>query len=272
MATRDSYTKQEWENLPAETTPITAERLEHIEQGIKDAADKRALKEIYDDIAISLGRNQSTNKGNYSIAVGPSATASEMYSRAYGPFTTAYGLGSLAEGMSTTASGQYSIAEGMYTIAIGDYQHVFGKWNMEDGESKYVIIVGGGNDDKQERKNIHTIDWVGNGWFAGDVTNGAGISLNSLKSTVDNLETIAGGGSIAKVFDTKEDLDTWLAVDGNPDTLSVGQNIYIAATGTPDYWWDGTGLQVLETDKVVIESMTYDETMAILNETAEEVA
>ena len=44
MATRDTYTKQTWENLPSEETPLSAERLAHIEHGIKDAADKRALK------------------------------------------------------------------------------------------------------------------------------------------------------------------------------------------------------------------------------------
>lgn len=75
---------------------------------------------------------------------------------------------------------------------------------------------------------------------------------------------------VAKVFGTKEELDNWLAVDGNSETLKVGQNIYIVETVTPDYWWDGTGLQVLETDKVEIDSMTYDETMAILNVPTEE--
>lgn len=160
---------------------------------------------------------------------------------------------------------------GYNNILSGEYCFVAGKCNERDNRNQYAFIVGGGTSDS-DRKNIHTLDWAGNANYAGDVTNGAGVSMNSLKSAVDNLETVAKGGAIAKVFDTKEDLDTWLAVDGNPDTLSVGQNIYIAATGTPDYWWDGTGLQILETDKVEIESMTYDETMAILNATAEEVA
>lgn len=142
-----------------------------------------------------------------------------------------------------------------------------GKYNEENENA--VFIVGGGTSDS-DRKNIHTIDRAGNGYFAGDVKNGAGVSLNSLKSAIDNLQT--GGGVTAKVFDTKADLDTWLAVEGNAETLSVSQNIYIKETGTPDYWWDGTGLQILETDKIVIESMTYDEAMAILNATAEEVA
>lgn len=32
-----AYTKQTWTDLPSETTPINAERLNHIEQGIYDA-------------------------------------------------------------------------------------------------------------------------------------------------------------------------------------------------------------------------------------------
>lgn len=32
-----SYTKQTWENLPSTTTPITADRLNHMENGIYDA-------------------------------------------------------------------------------------------------------------------------------------------------------------------------------------------------------------------------------------------
>lgn len=186
MATRDTYTKvhEHWEDQPSEKTPVFAADLEHIEQGIKDSYDNRALKEIYGDDGVHLNKGEAT----------------------------------------------------------GDPVSIM------DGE-----------------KSIHALDWQGNAKFAGDVTNGAGISLNSLKSAIDNMEVIAAGGSIAKVFDTKADLDAWLLVEGNPETLKVGQNIYIADIGTPDYWWDGKELQILETDKVTIETMTYDETMAILN-------
>lgn len=259
MATRDTYTKvhEEWKDKPDKTTPVYADDLEHIEQGIKDASDKRALRDIYGDAQIDFGRKSGSYAGYQSIVLGTDCTAS--------------GWGSLAEGAGTSATGIYSHAEGYNTIAAGRYQHVSGELNVEDSNNQYAVIVGGGTSGSN-RKNIHTLDWAGNGYFDGDVTNGANISLNSLKSDVDNLQSIAEGGAIAKVFDTKEDLDTWLAIEGNPDTLSVGQNIYIKAADTPDYWWDGTGLQVLETDKVVIESMTYDETMAILNAAAEEVA
>lgn len=436
MATRDTYTKQTWENLPSEETPVSAERLEHIEQGIKDTADKRALKEIYDDDAINFGRKdgatagyhsiafgadtiaagsyshtegkettaggygshaegyratagadyshaegyqttagspyahaegqysnavgstshaegyQTTASATYSHAEGENATASgrtshaegyyanalggyahaegyqsvafgyshaegyqtqagtdtmqyshaeghgskavgyychaegynttsgsnsASYAHAEGSGTYATGLGSHAEGEGTTANGSqshaegyhtqaqapYSHSEGLYTIANGQAQHVSGKYNISD-MNQYAEIVGGGNSES-DRRNIRTLDWKGNGWFSGDVTNGAGVSLNNLKSAVDNLESVAEGGSISKVFDTKAKLDEWLAVEGNTETLKTGQNIYIVETGTPDYWWDGTGLQILETEKVVIESMTYEETIEALH-------
>ena len=70
MATRDIYEMQEWENLPSEETPVSAERLAHIEHGIKEAADKRALKEIYDDNSINIGRKSGTTVGMFSVAFG----------------------------------------------------------------------------------------------------------------------------------------------------------------------------------------------------------
>lgn len=214
MATRDTYTKQTWENLPSENTPVSAERLEHIEQGIKDAMDNRALKEIYDDESINLGRSSSENVGRYSStegmylkasgycshAEGESSTASGSSSHAEGGQTTASGSNSHAEGYQTTASGNFSHAEGRNTVAsgafshaegretksIGDAQHVSGKFNSTS--SNYAEIVGGGTSNT-DRKNIRTLDWAGNAYYAGDVTNGAGISLNGLKTALDNMQS-----------------------------------------------------------------------------------
>lgn len=255
MATRDTYTKvhEDWKNKPDKATPVLAEDMEHIEQGIKDAFDNRAMKGIYDDNFISLGRKSGTQRGYYSAALGYNTEAS--------------GSSSIAEGSNTIAGATGSHAEGLFTETYYEAQHVGGRYNAL---AVGAVVIGGGTSDT-DRKNIYILDWNGNAIFAGDVKNGANVSLNSLKSDVNNLATIAEGGSIAKVFDTKADLDAWLEIEGNAETLVIGQNIYITATGTPDYWWDGTGLQVLETDKVEIESMTYDETMAILNATAEEV-
>ena len=81
----------------------------------------------------------------------------------------------------------YSHAEGIFTYATGEYQHVQGMHNIEDTENKYAHIVGGGQ--AWDKKNIHTLDWSGNAMFAGDVTNGSGLTMNGLKSLIDTLTT-----------------------------------------------------------------------------------
>ncbi len=423
MATRDTYTMQTWENLPSEETPVSAERLDHIEQGIKNAADKRALKDIYDDYSVNLGRKSGTSAGTFSTALGQGNTASGYCSQSGGADNISSGNRSSTEGHNNTAggddshvegngnkilgsyghgegydnkdssssyavhmeggsniaegrisyahlegnrnkatggsyihlegasnemlnpsassvhmegyynksSGSYSHNEGGNNVLVGNYSHlegydnteqegssinhiegnyntatgnynhvegnsntangtgihvsglnnkgtgqyqaVYGKYNAENGNAAF--IVGGGTSDR-ERKNIYILDWQGNAIFAGNVQgtySGRTLSLYGIQMEMESrFNSLVNGIMPAKVFDTKADLDAWLATEGNLDTLSVGQNIYIKETETHDYWWDGEALQVLETDKVVVESLTYDETMAILNATAEEVA
>ncbi len=494
MATRDTYTKQEWKNLPSEETPVSAERLAHIEQGIKDSSDNRSLKEIYNDTYMKLQTIEHSSipvVGDGSVVHGKGSCAPEGASYSGGEFLTNTGKASHGEGVSNSINGGTAVhlegasntangtnyshgegyrntlngsdyshmegqnntlsgsvnvhmegrgntgnnceyshiegfnnktlpngtcprvhlegayneargetshmegygnkenvtssggrnhmegsnniiygnsythiegygnyagtstksadsgihMEGMNNRGFGRSSHIEGEDNKEDesgthavnhiegsgnilnGRNTYVhlegnrnqtqgtnyfvhisgdnnvskgyvesgmltgshnilsdnyqfvggkycqeqkgaVIIGGGTMDT-DRKNILFMDWAGNLVITGDITNGVGVSLNSLRSSLETISDIASGASAAKVFDTKAELDEWLAVEGNAETIKTGQNIYIKETGTPDYWWDGTGLQVLETDKVVVESLTYDETMAILNEVGE---
>ena len=106
---------------------------------------------------------------NYSHAEGYGAESSGMYSHAEGIMTLATGQGTHAEGFYTVASGLRSHAEGSYTLASSQYQHVEGKFNVEDTANKYAHIVGNGTS-KTARKNAYTLDWSGNAWFAGKVT------------------------------------------------------------------------------------------------------
>lgn len=97
-----------------------------------------------------------------------------------------------------------------------------------------------------------------------DLTNDEGFvtgSVNNLtnyytKTEVDALA--AGSGTNALVFETKAALDVWLEEQNNVTNLKAGQNIYIKAADTPDYWWDGTGLQPLETEKVSLDGYVTD--------------
>ena len=150
--------------------------------------------DIYNSLSIQRNPNSeigqySTATGNFTIASGyashsegSNTTASGMASHAEGGNTVASGNGSHAEGSSTiasnfnshaeggttTASGFCSHVEGYNTIASGFYQHVQGKYNIEDTTNKYAHIVGNGDDKK--RANAHTLDWKGNAWYAGKLS------------------------------------------------------------------------------------------------------
>ena len=106
--------------------------------------------------------------GKNSHAEGENTTASGYGSHTEGFATTASGKSSHAEGYNTTASGRDSHAEGIYTKASSEYQHVQGRYNIEDTENKYAHIVGNGSDNT--RSNAHTLDWNGNAWFAGKLS------------------------------------------------------------------------------------------------------
>ena len=117
--------------------------------------------------SISLGRVGDT--GACSSAVGMKVQASGMASHAEGYGAMATGNFSHAEGSFTEALNEDSHAEGYSTIASGDYQHVQGKNNIEDAEGKYAHIVGNGFD-LNTRSNAHTLDWEGNAWYSGKLS------------------------------------------------------------------------------------------------------
>lgn len=207
MAYERIYERVNFKDLPDETTPIDAVNLAKVETGI-EALDTRIVEldankadsSIYASGYVSLGRKSGTEIGDASAAIGDTCTASGRTSFSTGSLCVSSGncafssgasckaTGHLshAEGSSCIASGHFSHAEGMGTIAGGECQHAQGKYNIEDTENKYACIVGAGRTIKI-RKNIYTLDWQGNAVFAGDVTDGKGVSLTSLKTALDAL-------------------------------------------------------------------------------------
>lgn len=130
MTARDTYTKvhERWKDRPDKETPVRAVDLEHIEQGIKNAADNRAMKCIYDDDHIKLILQQTGSK--------------------------------------TTSS---------HTNIVG---------------------IGYVGSESEKESYIHTLDREGNAFFAGDVENGDGVSLNRLKAAIERIDQdILGGAS-----------------------------------------------------------------------------
>ena len=108
--------------------------------------------------------------GAYSHAEGFSSVATKVYSHAEGHSTRSYGNAAHAEGSYCMATNSYAHAEGHNTIAASKYQHVQGKFNIEDALDVYADIVGNG--EINARSNAYTLDWSGNGWYAGKVTVG----------------------------------------------------------------------------------------------------
>ena len=83
--------------------------------------------------------------------------------------------------------------------------------------------------------------------------------INGLDGTIATLTEIANGKSMSKVFDTVDAMNTWLEDSENTKNLKTGDVFLIRAADVPDYWWDGSSAQVLETTKVTIEFLTNDE-------------
>ncbi len=101
-----------------------------------------------------------------------------------------------AEGLATTASGAQSHVEGRYTIAAGGAQHVEGIANIEDTEGKYLHIAGNGTYDS--RSNAYTLDWDGNGWYAGTVEASAIILRSSTEGSTKRFRiTVDDSGTLS---------------------------------------------------------------------------
>lgn len=194
------------------TTTISSSSTDTQYPSAKAVYDYAALKSLYGDTSINLGRETGTTAGVNSNTIGEELTASAYcsnaiglgnvasgnYSMGTGEYTTASGEASFSGGMETTASGIVSFAFGecgaasgesatafgAYTKASRKDQIVVGKYNVEDTTGAnshslgdYAEIVGNGTADNS-RSNARTTDWNGNGWFAGDVYVGSTSGTN----------------------------------------------------------------------------------------------
>ena len=74
------------------------------------------------------------------------------------------------------------------------------------------------------------------------------VQNKAITAKLSEVEAIAKGRATGYVFDTETDMRIWIAA--NASVLNIGDNLYIRATDVPDYWWDGTAAQPLETQRV----------------------
>lgn len=161
---------------------------------------------------------------SYSHAEGYRTESSGMYSHSEGIMTLASGQGAHVEGFYAVASGLRSHAEGSYTLASSQYQHVEGKFNVEDKANKYAHIVGNGTS-KTARKNAYTLDWDGNGWFAGNVSvEGTPTNNKDLTNKKYVDDKVAGiVNSAPETLDTLQELAKALGNDPNFATTVATQ-------------------------------------------------
>ena len=183
---------------------------------LDNADDTYALKSLYGDSTINVGRRGSTNVGDHSTAEGYNTTASGDYSHAEGELTTASGFCSHAEGYHTTASSDYSHAEGYDTIASGNYSHAGGFHTKALKEAEFAH-------GKYNQSNNDTIYSIGDGTaYAGhnafEITTTGGKLHDKDIATTDLIPTIptslpANGGNA----DTVDGVHAW-----NMHTLAAG--------------------------------------------------
>ena len=194
--------------------------------------------------ALSLNRASGSTIGAYSVAEGLSCTASGQRSHAEGSANTASGLGSHSEGGSNQAQGDYSHAEGNACVASGLIshaegqgtvanhlcQHAFGRYNVADPSTaaatlagNYIEIVGKGATDGT-RSNARTLDWSGNEVLAGDLTFKGNISLNTLTTLLQGMNTfrIAANSSknVTVVADSNSNFSFLVVGIGRTATLT----------------------------------------------------
>lgn len=105
--------------------------------------------------------NNVTAAGGGAQALGEATTASGEAAHAEGSGTRASGNHAHAEGHETVASGLNSHAGGIGTVAAGMEQVAIGRYNVEDANGDYALVIGNGSGDSS-RSNALAVDWDGN--------------------------------------------------------------------------------------------------------------
>lgn len=140
-----------------------------------DAIDKKVDGAV--DTAEALNSKVSSNEARLNAFDNAIHTRNRIIITADG--ANAEGTGCIAAGYRCVAVGNGTAAFGYSSSARGNGQTAIGKYNSTDTEEKYAFIVGNGIGNVPEsRSNAHTLDWSGNGWFAGTVE-GTALILSS---------------------------------------------------------------------------------------------
>ena len=111
-----------------------------------------------------------------------------------------YDLGTRA--LADNFAGSFSTVIGESLLASGDRQTVIGKYNVEDTNDEYALIIGNGTDD-QNRSNALTVDWTGKinaaGGYGGLVAiEDVPLTVSFAAGTIGTRAASLSAGSIVK--------------------------------------------------------------------------
>lgn len=151
--------------------------------------------------------NQCVASGLCTHAEGHTTTASNGEAHAEGLLTVASGFAAHAEGRKTESSGRYSHAQNYGTIAASEAQTAMGKYNVEDTNDEYALIIGNGTD-SANRSNALAVDWDG-GIYVDDHDSPIGTVLDTGNVTYSGAmtaNTMTQGASLSLTA------GTWLLV------------------------------------------------------------
>ena len=126
--------------------------------------------------------NGTQATGENSHAEGMSTVAGGAEGHVEGYLSHADGEDSHAEGWHAYANAKASHAQNYYTIAGSDYQTALGKYNVEDTNGTYAVIIGNGTGDNA-RSNALAIGWDGR-IYTGN--SNVGYTINELKTMIDS--------------------------------------------------------------------------------------
>ena len=113
--------------------------------------------------ACTIGNQVYGNQNNYIFVTGMICQARKDYQFISGNFSNWYDINE-AEGAQVFGQG---------CISSSDWSMTAGKYNANDTNKEYAHVVGNGTSNTS-RSNAYTLDWQGNGTFAGTVSSSTG--------------------------------------------------------------------------------------------------
>ncbi len=188
------------------------------------------------DTSIAIGKN-NTSEGAGSFAEGYGTNSTGNGSHSEGIDANASARGAHAEGIGTAAANDGAHAEGEGTYAMGANQHVEGRYNIQDPDGNYLHIAGAGTNNSN-RKNVYTLDWLGNATYAGTVS----VATPTEDAHATNKQYVDSQyQTVSKIaIENKANLNSLISGLGNnllaaagtvTDWDSVYQNGFVLATG-----------------------------------------